>query len=53
MKQSLIEEAEINRLSNELEQIFLLESLLLFIRDKLGKGSLAEFFHKFNVTSVA
>lgn len=50
--QSLIEEAEINRLSNELEQIYLLESLLLFVRAKLGNNeSLARFFHRFNITS--
>ncbi|CAL8072718.1 unnamed protein product [Orchesella dallaii] len=50
--QSLIEEAEINRLCNELEQIYLLESLIQLTREKvLGLERWSNLFYSLNVTT--
>ncbi|ODN02306.1 Transient receptor potential channel pyrexia [Orchesella cincta] len=51
--QSLIEEAEINRLSNELEQIYLLESLIQMCREKcFGLERWSDLFYSLNVTTT-
>ncbi len=52
LKQSLIEEAEVNRLSNELEQIYLLETLILWVRHNvIGMERWTDLLYSCNVTT--